>query len=267
MVTVTCIIISICSFCAGTHEAFVEDVPSYPPSGTAPASSPSFLSSGPHSFNSSSNSSHHALPEEPLPQTRVSSSLDNADSSSEIKQKRSHSVLFFVECLCNSWFTFELLLRFLVSPAKQHFVREGVNIIDFLATADFYIEVGQRMIHLSGSYKDYLDVLSIIRILRIFKLTRHHPGLKILQLTLKASARELFLLILFLIFGVVIFSAMVYFAEKMELKSQQKDENDFRSIIDGFWWSVVTMTTVGYGDMVPKSYSGEAIITFYTLLA
>ena len=172
------------------------------------------------------------------------------------EEKRSHSVLFAIECLCNSWFTFELFMRFLVSPHKQKFVREGVNIIDFLATLNFYIEVVQRMIRLGGSYKDFLDVLSIIRILRIFKLTRHHPGLKILQLTLKASARELFLLILFLIFGVVIFSAMVYFAEKMELKSQKNKENDFHSIIDGFWWSVVTMTTVGYGDMVPKSYSG-----------
>ncbi|XP_075251159.1 uncharacterized protein LOC142343257 isoform X2 [Convolutriloba macropyga] len=232
MITVTCIIISICSFCAGTHEAFVEPVPL-------------------KDIHSSTST---------LPLNKSSSAgSSKEDSPISDEEKRSHSVLFAIECLCNSWFTFELFMRFLVSPHKQKFVREGVNIIDFLATLNFYIEVVQRMIRLGGSYKDFLDVLSIIRILRIFKLTRHHPGLKILQLTLKASARELFLLILFLIFGVVIFSAMVYFAEKMELKSQKNKENDFHSIIDGFWWSVVTMTTVGYGDMVPKSYSGMLV--------
>ncbi|XP_063712750.1 potassium voltage-gated channel subfamily C member 4-like isoform X4 [Symsagittifera roscoffensis] len=239
MITVTCIIISICSFCAGTHEAFVETV-------SIEEFSTSSTSRGTQNMTSTDFSYRGA---ESTLQEEVEVKSD----------KRSHSVLFVIECLCNSWFTFELFMRFLVSPQKQKFVREGVNIIDFLATVDFYIEVVQRMIKLTGLYKDCLDVLSIIRILRIFKLTRHHPGLKILQLTLKASARELFLLILFLIFGVVIFSAMVYFAEKMELKAQKHKKNDFHSIIDGFWWSVVTMTTVGYGDMVPKSYSGMLV--------
>ena len=180
------------------------------------------------------------------------------DATGQLKLNgRPKQYIFIIECFCNAWFTFELLTRFVASPHKMQFIHEGINIVDFLATINFYVSVFQRVFRLEGLLKDILDVLSIIRILRIFKLTRHHPGLKILHLTLKASARELFLLILFLIFGGVIFSAMVYFAEKIELKRQKETENDFGSIIDGFWWSVVTMTTVGYGDMVPRSYSGD----------
>ena len=226
-----CIIISICTFCAGTHPLFLEK--------------PSL---GDESINGSS----------------VGHSMDD-------HALISNQYLLYTECICNAWFTFELVVRFVVSPTKLRFVREGVNIIDFLATFNFYVGLVQQLLLTNQAInKDILDLLSIVRIFRIFKLTRHHPGLKILQLTLKASAGELLLLILFLIFGVVIFSAMVYFAEKMTHKRENcgiaGEEPtvcpSISSIIDWFWWSVVTMTTVGYGDMVPRSYGGESFLFF-----
>lgn len=61
-----------------------------------------------------------------------------------------------------------------------------------------------------------LDFFSIIRILRLFKLTRHSPGLKILIHTFKASAKELGLLVFFLVLGIVVFASLVYYAEKMQ---------------------------------------------------
>ena len=96
----------------------------------------------------------------------------------------------------------------------------------------------------------------MIRIFRLFKLTRHSTGLKILLHTLYCSAGELLLLIFFLIFGIVIFASMCYFAERIQTNWARDKDNDFKSIIDGFWWAVATMTTVGYGDMVPKTYPG-----------
>ena len=99
---------------------------------------------------------------------------------------------------------------------------------------------------------DILEFFSIIRILRLFKLTRHSPGLKILIHTFKASSKELMLLIFFLILGMVVFASLVYYAERLD----KNPTNDFKSIPEGLWWAVVTMTTVGYGDMVPKTYAG-----------
>ena len=99
---------------------------------------------------------------------------------------------------------------------------------------------------------DILEFFSIIRILRLFKLTRHSPGLKILIHTFKASSKELTLLVFFLILGMVIFASLVYYAERLHANPN----NSFKSIPEGLWWAVVTMTTVGYGDMVPKTYAG-----------
>lgn len=88
--------------------------------------------------------------------------------------------------------------------------------------------------------------------MRLFKLTRHSSGLKILMQTFRASAKELTLLVFFLVLGIVIFASLIYYAEKI----QTNPRNDFDSIPLGLWWALVTMTTVGYGDMVPKTYVG-----------
>lgn len=77
--------------------------------------------------------------------------------------------------------------------------------------------------------------------MRLFKLTRHSSGLKILIQTFRASAKELTLLVFFLVLGIVIFASLVYYAERI----QTNPKNDFNSIPLGLWWALVTMTTVG----------------------
>ncbi|XP_066996693.1 potassium voltage-gated channel protein Shaw [Anabrus simplex] len=164
-----------------------------------------------------------------------------------------HEAFFYVELVCNAWFTFELAVRSVVSPNVVQFVKSPVNVIDFVATLSFYMDV--LLTSKVGPRLDKVDIVeffSIIRILRLFKLTRHSPGLKILIHTFKASAKELTLLVFFLVLGIVVFASLVYYAERL----QANPKNDFKSIPEGLWWALVTMTTVGYGDMVPKTYLG-----------
>ena len=160
-----------------------------------------------------------------------------------------HEAFFYIECVCNAWFTFELILRFIVCPNIVNFIRGPLNIIDLVATISFYLDF---LLNQLQKENDVLEFFSIIRIMRLFKLTRHSPGLKILIHTFRASAHELMLLIFFLILGIVIFASLVYYAERL----QYNPDNFFTSIPVGLWWTIVTMTTVGYGDMFPRTYVG-----------
>jgi len=163
-----------------------------------------------------------------------------------------HDAFFYIECICNAWFTIEIFVRFISCPNKCDFLKSSVNVIDYVATISFYTDLflQQHVSHIKNA--DVFEFFSIIRILRLFKLTRHSSGLKILLQTFRASAKELMLLVFFLVLGIVIFASLVYYAERIQVNPS----NDFSSIPLGLWWALVTMTTVGYGDMVPKTYLG-----------
>ena len=166
---------------------------------------------------------------------------------------------FIIETLCIIWFTFELLVRFFACPSKASFSKNIMNIIDIVAIIPYFITLGTELAERetnSGQQAMSLAILRVIRLVRvfrIFKLSRHSKGLQILGQTLKASMRELGLLIFFLFIGVILFSSAVYFAEADDPTSS------FTSIPDAFWWAVVTMTTVGYGDMHPVTIGGKIV--------
>lgn len=177
----------------------------------------------------------------------------------EKKKTEPHQAFFYIECASNAWFTFEIIIRLIVAPNKLDFLKAPVNIIDIIATLSFYLDF---MLTKLKQENDILEFFSIIRIMRLCKLTRHSAGLKILIHTFKASAKELVLLVFFLVLGIVIFAALIFYAERI----QYNPDNDFTSIPVGLWWAIVTMTTVGYGDMTPKTYVGMFVGALCALL-
>uniref|UniRef100_H3DLQ7 Ion transport domain-containing protein n=1 Tax=Tetraodon nigroviridis TaxID=99883 RepID=H3DLQ7_TETNG len=157
-----------------------------------------------------------------------------------------------VDTLCVAWFSLDLL-RFLAAPGQGGFFRNALNAIDLLAVLPYFITLGLRLAEHPGRRRQaILRVIRLVRVFRIFKLSRHSKGLQILGQTLKASMRELGLLIFFLFIGIILFASAVYVAEADEPSA-------FTSIPDAFWWAVVTMTTVGYGDMYPVTIGGKIV--------
>ena len=126
---------------------------------------------------------------------------------------------FIVETLAIIWFTFELLVRFLACPNKYIFAKDVMNMIDLMAIIPYFItlativaekeEVIAPKAPISPTKEGnnqamslaILRVIRLVRVFRIFKLSRHSKGLQILGRTLKASMRELGLLMFFLFIG------------------------------------------------------------------
>ncbi|KAM9000321.1 potassium voltage-gated channel subfamily C member 4 isoform X2 [Sarcophilus harrisii] len=180
------------------------------------------------------------------------------------REVETEPILTYIEGVCVLWFTLEFLVRIICCPDTLDFVKNLLNIIDFVAILPFYLEVGLSGLS-SKAARDvlgFLRVVRFVRILRIFKLTRHFVGLRVLGHTLRASTNEFLLLIIFLALGVLIFATMIYYAERIGAKPSDprgNDHTDFKNIPIGFWWAVVTMTTLGYGDMYPKTWSGMLV--------
>lgn len=166
---------------------------------------------------------------------------------------------FAIEAACIAWFTLEYVMRLLSAPRKWPFVRSFLNLVDLVAIVPFYITLPLPASSISSL--SVLRVLRLVRVFRIFKLSRHSRGLQILGLTLRASLRELCLLVFFLFIGVVLFSSAVYYAEGGDstIPSDDDDTQQFVSIPHSFWWAIVTTTTVGYGDVYPTTAVGKIV--------
>jgi len=105
-----------------------------------------------------------------------------------------------------------------------------------------------------GGMDEILQVFRIFKLARVLKLARHSPGLQAIVYTLRSSYKELGLLIFLVSISGFIFASLCYFIEIEE-------GSGFTSIPTAFYWVVVTMTTVGYGDIFPVTGLGKLVGT------
>ncbi|XP_019268589.2 potassium voltage-gated channel subfamily G member 4 [Panthera pardus] len=173
--------------------------------------------------------------------------------------------IFVVETVCVAWFSLEFCLRFVQARDKCQFFQGPLNIIDILAVSPYYVSLavsgesqGDGSWPGGGSYLEKvglaLRVLRALRVLYVMRLARHSLGLQTLGLTVRRCTREFGLLLLFLCVAVTLFSPLVYVAE-----NESGRVLEFTSIPASYWWAIISMTTVGYGDMVPRSVPGQMV--------
>ncbi|XP_033482141.1 potassium voltage-gated channel subfamily S member 2 [Epinephelus fuscoguttatus] len=159
-----------------------------------------------------------------------------------------------LEVFCTCWFTFEVVTRLLLAPNRRKFFHHPLNIIDMVSVAPIYIILAFDLTVGSeselGDLGRLIQVFRLMRIFRVLKLARHSTGLRSLGATLRHSYREVGILLLYLAVGVSVFSGIAYTAE-------YEEDVGLDTIPACWWWGTVSMTTVGYGDVVPVTVAGK----------
>jgi voltage-gated potassium channel Kch len=175
---------------------------------------------------------------------------------------QSHKWLTILDYICTAFFSVELIVRIIFAPNKKSFFKSAMNLIDMLALLPLYVQI---ILELADSHNclrshravlETIFILRIVRIFRIFHLVQHYKALKILVHAIKASIQELLMLSIFLFIAMLVFSTLIFYAER---PGHLQEGGDFYAIPVGLWWSIITMTTVGYGDVYPKTALGCVI--------
>lgn len=151
-------------------------------------------------------------------------------------------------------FTLEYVARLWVVLNKRKFIFSFFGIVDLLSVLPSYL-----MLFLPGAQSLLvIRSLRLLRIFRIFKLSRFVGESQNLTLALRASQHKIVVFITTVLTSVVIFGTILYLVEGRE--------NGFTSIPKSIYWAIVTMTTVGYGDIAPQTTLGQTIASIIMIL-
>ncbi|WP_430467543.1 ion transporter [Winogradskyella ouciana] len=160
-------------------------------------------------------------------------------------------ILNSIEIFCVIIFTLEYLARIYVADNKPKFIFSFFGLIDFFAILPFYLSFGVDL--------RSLRVLRMFRLFRLLKLVRYNKAMRHFTKAM-ILAKEQIVLFMGVTLVLIYFAAIgIYYFEN------EAQPEHFSSIFDSLWWSIVTLTTVGYGDVYPITVGGR-VFTFIILL-
>jgi voltage-gated potassium channel len=149
-------------------------------------------------------------------------------------------------------FTIEYFLRIYVAKKRFRYIFSFYGLIDLVSILPFYL----------GSFIDLrgLRIFRIFRVFRLFKLIRYNQAIERFKVAAEIVKEEIILFLILSMIFVFISATGIYYFE------HEKQPEVFTSIFHSFWWAIVTLTTVGYGDAYPITVGGKIFTSFVLLI-
>jgi len=158
--------------------------------------------------------------------------------------------LYAIEWFFTIIFTIEYVIRLAVTGRPLAYARSFYGVVDLLAIVPTYLSI-----LLPGSqYLLVIRVLRVLRVFRILKIVQYLGEANVLVAALRASHRKIIVFLFVVITMVIVVGSIMYLIEG--------EENGFTSIPVSVYWAIVTLTTVGYGDIAPITVAGKILASF-----
>lgn len=162
-------------------------------------------------------------------------------------------VLWTVEWVFTIFFTVEYAARLWVSRSAWKYARSFYGVVDLLSLLPTYV----ALLFPGGQALMVIRILRLLRVFRVLKMIRHVNGAELLMRALYASRAKVTVFFLFLATIALIAGTLMYLVEG--------EASGYTSIPMGVYWAVVTITTLGFGDITPLTPLGKAITTVLAL--
>lgn len=181
------------------------------------------------------------------------------DSVSSLNEKYGH-LFYILEWVLTILFTIEYILRIISVDKPSKYIFSFYGIIDFLAIIPTYLS----LVFVGSHYLIVIRIMRLLRIFRVLKLVRYVGAAYTLKTAIENSRAKIIVFVEVVLVLVVIIGSIMYIVEG--------PENGFTSIPKSIYWAIVTVTTVGYGDVAPNTVLGQVLasllmITGYAIIA
>ena len=162
--------------------------------------------------------------------------------------------LHVVEWVITALFTVEYILRLWSVRHPLHYAKSFFGIVDLLSILPAYLS----LVVTGGQPLLVIRAIRLLRVFRVFKMARYVGEVKVLMRALHATRRKITVFLISVLTIALILGAVLYMIEGAE--------SGFDSIPAGFYWAIVTITTVGYGDIAPQTVPGQMVAAIAMLL-
>jgi len=168
--------------------------------------------------------------------------------------ERYDSTLYKIEWVFTLLFTIEYIARLYCSPHPMRYARSFYGIVDFLSIIPSYI----ALLFAGAQYFLIIRILRLLRLFRVLKLFRYSSEASLLTRSVWNSRRKILVFLFVMLVFTTMFGALMYIVEG--------PHNGFTSIPQSIYWAIVTITTVGYGDISPHSPLGKMLASMAMIL-